>query len=889
MRLTPPKILLRIFRWFCHPELHKYIEGDLLELYEERVKRMSRIKANFRFAWDVLLLFRPGIIRPVIGTQSVNHTIMYGNYFKIALRNLLRRKTYSGINILGLSIAIACCLFIFQYVMFEYSYDIFNDKSATIYRVNPTTLDADGQPNIEANSGWAMGPALIGETPELEHFVRIHPDKGVVISNPNQPNKAFEEDWVYYTDSSFFQMFSYPLISGGAYQSSLASGTVMLSESMSEKYFGAESPLGQILDIKGWINGSYQVSGIFKDTPANSHLRFDFLLPMSDLLKKSRFKNPDTGWDWRNFITYVQLHENADLNTVQEKVTSVFLKHKGEDLKETNTTGYLSLQPLLDIHLNDAITSSSTIMGSYRTVYLFTIIGLVILLIAFVNYINLTTARALDRAQETGIRKVIGAQRLQLIAQFLAESALTIFLALVSALAIFYIFSPLIQNWTGTNFTNQPWDDPYLWLVFPLLFCVSTLLAGLYPSLLLSTFKPIDVLKGKGMRSGRGIWLRKALVVFQFTTSIVLLTGTLIVHFQVDYILNMDTGMGLEQVITVPAPRILSEKSKRSQVIETFTQKLEQFPDIQQTATSHALPGKGFSLSTDHVRRISADPSNSVPASAAWIDNNFANVYGLKLISGNGFENISLTAADEEPFPVIANRTAIESIGFDTPEEAIEQQIDLADGNLCYIVGVYEDFNWSSAHDQRENAFYFLGKALSHISIKVNSENLPETIANIEMTYKQLFPGNPFQYAFAHETFEAQYGNDQRLARLFKILAVLAIFIAGLGLFGLATFTAEQRKTEVGIRKVLGATLANVILLLTQDFLRLVMIGFLVAIPITWYIMSQWLEDFAYRIEIGFEVFLISGLAAVVLALLTVSWQSFKAATANPVSSIKNE
>ncbi|MEM7107923.1 MAG: FtsX-like permease family protein, partial [Bacteroidota bacterium] len=560
-----------------------------------------------------------------------------------------------------------------------------------------------------------------------------------------------------------------------------------------------------------------------------------------------------------------------------------------QDFKASSTTGYLNLQPLLDIHLNDTISAPKAVMGSYQTVYFFAIIGLVTLLTAFVNYVNLTTARALDRAREVGVRKVIGAQRVQLIAQFLSESAVTIFLALVLAVAMAFVFSPVVQDWTGITFANTLWTEPYLWLTLLALFCISTLMAGLYPSLMLSSFKPAEVLKGTSGRFRVGIPIRQGLVVFQFTTSFVLLVGAFVVHLQLHYILNMNVGIGLEQVITVPSPRVLPGKSTRADAIETFTQQLHQLPGIQQTATSHELPGQGFNLNTDHARRVEAIPSSNVPASAVWIDDSFARLYGLKLLAGPGFKDISLEAADQEPFPIMANETAIKSLGFDSPMHALDQRIDLANGNLCYIVGVFKDFNWSSAHKQRENVFFFLGAGLSHISIKATTENLPQTISDIEKTYKQLFPGNPFQYAFADETFKAQYGNEQRFAKLFNLFVALAIFIAGLGLFGLTTFTVQQRKVEVGIRKVLGATLASVVLLLSRDLLKLVIAGFLIAVPIAWYVMSSWLEDFAYRIEVGMGVFLLAGAVTVLIALITLSFKSIKAALANPVDSLRNE
>lgn len=810
---------------------------------------------------------------------------MFKNYFKITIRSLLRRKVYSGINILGLSIGIACCLLIFQYIAFEYSFDSFHQNAPTIYRVNPTTVWSGSEPEIAATSGWAMGPALAQEVPEITQFVRLHPDEAV-IANPAQPDKAFEEEGIYYADSTFFQMFSFTMVSGNPNQTLLKPGTILLSESVARKYFGAENPVGQTLDVRGWISGSFRVDGVFQDVPANSHLQFNMLLPMADLLEKSNFNQPQTGWNWTNFITFVQLHEKVDLAAARQKSTDIFLKNKEEDFKATTSTGYLGFQPLLDIHLNEDIIAPAAVMGSYRAVYFFAIIGLVTLLIAFVNYINLTTARALDRAREVGVRRVIGALRRQLVTQFLSESAFTILLAFILAIVMANAFKPVITYWTGISLGNIAWTDPNFWMTFAILFCVSTLIAGLYPALMLSSFKPVAVLKGKGTRSAASGRLRQGLVVFQFATSIALLTGTFIVQHQLHYILNMDLGMGLEQVMTVPAPRILPETSNRKEAIKTFMQELHQLSAVQQTATSAALPGKGFSFSTENIRKAEADPSTDIHGSVTSVDTTFTGLYDLELVAGNGFKGI--LQANPEPWLVLANETAIHALGFDTPEDALQQDV-LIVGNKGTIVGVLKDFHWSSAHQEREVAFFRLWQGNANISIKVNTENLPQTIAEVEDIYQKLFPGNPFQYAFADETFEAQYRNDQRFAKLFNLFAALAIFIACLGLFGLATFTAQQRKKEIGVRKVLGATLTNVVMLLSKDFLKLVLIGFLVAIPIAWYTMSRWLEDFAYHIQIGAWVFLLAGLAAVLIAVATVSWQSLKAALANPVDSLRDE
>ena len=440
---------------------------------------------------------------------------MLRNHFKIAFRNLRSKKVYSSINILGLAIGLACCLLIFQHVSFEYSFDTFNENEATLYRIVQTTRQSGGEPDAIARTGWAMAPALAREVPEVKNYVRLHPEYfNAIVANPAQPDKAFEEDKVYYADSSFFQMFSYPLVFGQP-RRALTSGTVMLSEATARKYFGDEDPLGQSLDVRGWISGTFRVDGIFQDVPANSHLQFDMLLPMVDLLEKSNFSDPDTGWGWTNFVTYVQLQERVNLRVAEQKFTRHF---------RPQSAGRLATKQYHRTHQRPTATGYSSqrrakrpkaVTGSHQAVYFFTIIGLVILLIALVNYVNLTTARALDRAREVGVRKVVGAQRGQLVIQFLTESVIVILVSFALAVAFAEVFRPALNELAGLNLIDALWTSAGFWIALLALFGATSLLAGLYPALILSSFRPVAVLKGRVSRAASGAWLRRGLVIGQ--------------------------------------------------------------------------------------------------------------------------------------------------------------------------------------------------------------------------------------------------------------------------------------------------------------------------------------------------------------------------------------
>ena len=814
---------------------------------------------------------------------------MVKNYFTTALRNLWRRKGYSFINITGLAVGIACCLIIFQYIAFEYSFDSFNTKADNLYRLTQIRLQSGREPESGALGGYALGPALAERVPEIVRFARLHPDfGGAIIANVAKPDEAFDEQRVYYADAEFLEMFSYPLVQGESAKALVEPGTVLISASTAQKYFGTENPVGQTLKVTGWISGIYRISGVFADVPANSHLQFDVLLPMADLLAKSAYNDPARGWDWQNFFTYVQLREQANLAGIEQKMTDVLLNFRGEDFQRANITVQLTAQPLRDIHLNEAVFAPKAVQGSYRTVYFFAIIALITLAIALVNYVNLATARSLDRSREVGVRKVVGAQRRQLIFQFLFESALTNLVAMALAIVLAETLRPLVNTLAGSQLEYGLGADPWLWAGFFAAFCTGTLLAGLYPAFVLSSFRPIAVLRGKYSSIFRRLRLRQSLVVLQFAASIGLLAGAAVVYSQLDYMQRMDLGLNLEQILTVPGPRVLAEGVDETQANTSLANELRQIPSVLKITTSSALPGQGFNWYSSNLRRESADPSTAVNGALAWVDTSFASFYGLELIAGSGFEGISINTPEGQPRPVIANETAIKAVGFDTPAEAVHQLLGMG-GSTFRVVGVFKDFNWSSAHEQREAALFTPTPAGRHFSMKVMTENLPQTIATIERTYKTLFPGNPFDYGFADEEFEKQYLNDRRFAALFSMFAALAISIACLGLFGLVSLSMQQRVKEVSIRKILGASVSGITAHLSSEFLRLVMLANLFAWPLAYYLMNGWLENFAYRIGISWWVFALAGGLALLIALLTVSTQAVRAALANPVKSLRYE
>ena len=814
---------------------------------------------------------------------------MLRNYFKIAYRTLKNKKVYSGINITGLFIGITCCLLIFQYVAFEKQFDTFHKHEQDIYRI----LSGFGRKGEKvgyfgAYTPQAMALALKEAVPEITRITRLHADK-VILSDAERPDQVFEEDEVLYADQDFLKLFSFPVISGDLNEA-LAPGTALLSEEAARLYFGGQNPVGRILSVTGRVTQDYRVVGVFSDVPANSHLQFEVLLSIADLLKTGDYATePEGGWSWNNFSTYIQLHPQADPVSTEKKLTASYLAHRGEILKHQGFKSGTKIQPLRDIHLNASIPGSlNEVMGSSRTVYFFTIIGLVTFLIAITNYINLTTARALSRAREVGIRKVIGAKKIQLIAEFLSDSALTNLIALAMALAATTLLIPYVNDIAQTQLTPEFWLSPGFWLALIGGFVVSTLLSGLYPAFILSSFKPIAVLKGKSSIGSSQPWLRRGLVVLQFAASIVLIIGTVTVYNQLNYMRGRDLGLDIGQVLTIEDPRNLAEGVDASAATSNFLNELRKIPGITHVASSYSLPGQGFTWNGASIRKTTDAPENAIRGVATYVDTSFAKLYGMELLAGKGLGEITLSSEEDAIGPIVVNETLVKSLGFQDPEASINELLDIG-GYEAQIIGVYKDFSWMSAHQAQENIVIAHAAGGGHISLRTSTGDFPALLGAIESRFNEFFPANLFKFNFVDRIFDQQYKNDIRFATLFSLFAGLAIFIACLGLFGLAYFTSQQRKKEIGVRKVLGASVGNVIKLLSLDFIKLVVIGFLIAVPMAWYMMNKWLADFTYRIEIGAGVFLLAGLAALLIALLTVSGQSIKAALSNPVDSLREE
>lgn len=795
---------------------------------------------------------------------------------------MMRHKAYSTINILGLAIGIAACLLILQYVFFELSYEDFQANKDRIYRVQQDRYD-----NGKLSTQWAAGAYAVGNSfkdaiPEIEDYVKVVGNGKVTTEVNNQPLKI---EKVYFTSSSFFNIFTYPLLGGNKTNALNEPFTAALSETTAKKIFGTTNVVGKTLQLNRKDN--YTINAVYKDAPVNTQLKPDLLLSYATFKNwttDSSGNGPETAWQWDGCLTYLLLHKGVDPAVVEKKFIPVVEKFTADDMKKYNAGVVYKLQPLTDIHLYSHYMMEPSENGDGKTVYLLLGIAFFIVVIAWVNYINLATARAITRAREVGVRKAIGSQRKQLVLQFLSESAVLNGFALVLALIIVTVAIPGFNAISGQQLSFSLFSQINFWLGLVSLFLIGIFLSGLYPAFVLSGFRPIEVLKGKMGTTKQGSLLRKSLVVFQFTASLFLLIGTVTVYQQIQYMRNQSLGMNIDQTLVIPPP-IVGIDSTFLQKITTFKQELQKQSSIHDITVSTSIPGEPVGWNAGGIKLVGQDESKSKQYRVIGVDYDYIKTYGLKLVAGRPFSK----EYGSDKYSVIFNKKAVEQLGFSKPEEAIGKKIDFW-GDQYTIEGVAENFHQQSLHEAYEPLILRLIPDVNgSISIKTTAAQSGQTIAGVKTEWSKFFPGNTFDYFFLDDHFDAQYKADQRFGQVFTLFTSLAILVACLGLFGLASFTTLQRTKEIGIRKVLGASVTSILRLLYKEFALLLAISFVVAVPIAWLSTSKWLQTYAFRIDLQWTYFVLPFVMILLIAWLTVSFQSIKAAVENPVKSLRTE
>jgi len=810
---------------------------------------------------------------------------MFRNYFKIAWRNLVKYKFISFINLFGLTVGLTCCLLITTYVLNELSYDRYNKNAENIYRVTRSFNNAAGVVSLKFGTvSPPFGYYFPTDFPEIKKITRLL-NAGTLPFKYN--DKLIAESNVYFADENLFNVFTLKTLEGNPQTALKDPFSVMLTEDVAKKYFGNEDPMNKVIKVNNQFD--VKVTGIYKGFPENSFMHPDILVSFNTLKDSAVYgeKNLETNWANNSFFTFLLLPKHYDPNRMIARFPAFLDKRMASEYGGNQASKFtkLGLQKLTDIHLYSHTDSEAEPNGDISRVYIFSAIALFILVIACINYMNLSTARSSLRAKEIGIRKVIGARKKELIFQFLSESVLIAWSAILIAFALLYVTLPWLNQISGQQLSiNILLKWQVLIPIFLTPFIVG-ILSGVYPALFMSSFQPVKTLKGLFKVGGGNISFRKVLVVAQFTISIVLIITTIIVFQQLRYMQNTSLGYNKEHIITLPYYNSVNPQ------YDAFRNDLLQSPGIKDVARSSRIP-TGRLLDMNGASTMVGNSLQPVTTDIKDVsaDYDFIPTYGIHLVAGRNFSRDY--SMDSSNF--ILNESAVKAIGWKSPQEAIGKDFKYGD-TQGRVIGVMADFHFESLQHAIVPMILLnppttpTNSSFNSLSIKLAGNNIPASLASVEKIWKTYMPEIPYQYTFLDENFNKMYQSEQRQETIFTVFACIAIFIACLGLFGLSAFEITQRIKEIGIRKVLGAKVSSIVTLLSKDFLKLVLVATIIAFPIAWYAMSHWLQDFAYRIDIHWWVFLLSAILALIVALITVSFQAIKAAMSNPAKSLRTE
>lgn len=808
---------------------------------------------------------------------------MIRNYLKVALRNLMKHKFISAINLFGLTIGLTCCLLILTYILHEVSYDRYNQRADNIYRVERTFMNPQsGDVNLVLGTvAPPFAPLLQNDFPEIKTITRFLPTGNTTM---RYEEKRFNERDIYFADENLFKVFDVDVTKGNPAKGLTDPYTIMLSEAFAKKYFGNEDPMNKVVRVDNQLD--VKVTGVYKAFPSNAHLHPEAMISFNTLKDTAVYgeENLRTNWGNNSFLTYLLLPDNYDPKKMEKRFPAFLDRHLIEDGPyKTSQWTTLSLRKLTDIHLYSHTDYEAEENGDIKRVYIFSAIALFILLIACINYMNLSTARSVLRAKEIGVRKTIGAGRPELIGQFLSESVLVSWVATLLAFFLTWAALPWLNQLSGQQLSIERllrWQVLVPLLIVPFLVGI---LSGIYPAVFLSSFQPVKVLKGLLKVDGGNISLRKALVVLQFSISIILIISTVIVFEQLRFMQNKSLGFDRDHVVTLNYTNGLSER------FDAFRTELLASSVIKDVGRSSRIPtGRLLDAMGSQIRRGDSLAPSGADIKMVRADDGFVSTYGVKMIAGR---NLSRQRGLADTSAFLINQAAVKALGLKSPEDAIGKEF-VYGGRRGELVGVFNDFHFESMHERILPLVVYLPtnpNNYGNISVKIAGNNIPGALAQIETTWKKFVPEMPFEYTFMDENFDRLYEAEQRQGTIFTVFACIAIFIACLGLFGLSAFAISQRVKEIGIRKVLGANVGSIVGLLSKDFLKLVLVAAVIAFPLAWYAMSRWLQDFAYRISVPWWVFIFAGVVAGVVAFVTISIQTIKAASANPVKNLRTE
>jgi putative ABC transport system permease protein len=867
-----PKLAKWLFDQIVKSEEKSTIVGDIEEFFGELKEERGIFKAKLWF-WSQILASLPEFIKNSIYWRGV----MLKNIIKITFRNISKHKVYYFINVAGLSVGIVCFILIALFITDELSYDRYHAKADRIYKAGVRALWADNEFH-GCVSPAPFSRALVAEFPEVEVSTRLRRSGFPVI---RYRDKVFSEERWYWADDTHFDVFTVPFLQGDPKTALTKPNSVVITESMARKYFGAEDPLGKSLNANN--RRDYLITGVIEDVPHNSHVHYDFLASYITIEDGS-----DQNWISNNFPTYFVLKEGVSHKDFETKLQLIVKKYVapqletvfGATLDEMEASGgsiRYFITPLTDIHLHSHLRFEHEPNSDIAYVYIFTVVALAILLIACVNFVNLATARSASRAKEVGVRKTVGSKRAQLIRQFLTETVVLGFLATLVALPLIHFMLPVFNNLTGKNLSVPYLENVY---TIPLLIGIALfvgLLAGVYPAFFLASFDPVAVFKGESVNRGKRSWMRNILVVFQFSVSVVLIIGTLVVYKQLNYIQNKNLGFNRDQVVIVKKADDIGQK------IRAFKQELLRHPGIVNASNSSNLIGDFFGDSL--FRQIDQPKEQNQLIWRMWTDKDYSKTYELEFKGGRFFSEEPQEGRRE----VVLNESGARILGY---EEAVGEKIIDMGGRDFTIIGVVKDFHFEPLHKELNPLIIlpFSPKGNGrYLSVRVRAENIRETLAFMKKSWEKYALNQAFEYEFFDDHFARLYRSEEKTGTIFFSFSLLAILIASLGLFGLTAFITQQKTKEIGIRKVLGASVVGILFLYTRQFTRWVLVANIIAWPLAYFAMHKWLENFAYRTNIGVGTFIVSGILALSIALFTVSFQSIRAAIANPVESLRYE
>ncbi|MCE7993446.1 MAG: FtsX-like permease family protein [Roseivirga sp.] len=891
--LLIPRFYKALFRRLCRPDLYHELAGDLEEAFAENYEQHGLNSAKATYKKEVLKMLRPSVIRPFHFYRSNNTFDMFSNYLKLSIRNLWRDKEHSLVSIIGLAAGIIASVLIFQYTNFESSYDAMHDESdGRIYRMSRQTvsIETGEQISINATNFHGFHPTVADELPEVASSTQLFQANGVLTSD----NTGHNVPDTYFSTGAFFDVFSFPLISGNN-QDLDQPGTVFISESVSRRIFGNADPMGQLIhynDNFSNVDVEVQVKGVFKDFPDNSHIKAEVLLSMADLNTFAdngwfgTMRLNEVTWRWVGYHTYIKAVRGADKKGLTRKLNTFINKYRAHYDEAQGRRPVIIPHELSELHFAKGVNAQLEPSNDEGTITMFKFIGVLIILIAWINFVNLATARAVKRAKEVGVRKALGAFKKQLIDQFLIETIFINTLALLLAIGIILIIIPAFHQFVDAPVFDYFTDFLPFWGIYLGVFVVGALISGFYPALVLTRFEPIKVLRGNFQNSNNSIWLRRVLMFLQFGLVLVMLSGILVIKSQIGFMMNQQMGMNINQTLVVNAPPTYIRDSTYTSKIETYRDAIEQFPSIRATSIAASVPGIRNTFGQT-IYRTDRPSNESEFLYLNAIDPHFLSLFEIELIAGRQFDE----SLKGDGNVVLINEESVRALDFESPEDALGKRLVYPTGERRQIVGVVKDFNQMGMKFKVDPMAMNLDTARSSpfINIKISATNVSETVRQLERTYNEFFPSAPFDSFFLDQTFNQIYEEDRKFSAILEFFAVIAIFISCLGIFGLSSFLINQKVKEVSIRKVLGANLSQVIRVLTKEYVLLVTASTLISIPVAYLLTNNWLDTFLIRVNLN-PIWFLAPIAGLVFILMTtVGRKTWKAVMVNPAKTLKDE